>query len=221
MMILSLLWLTTASPLESPKGRVPSWKVVENVPDITKAEDRRRPRHHAEAEQGLADRRVQRARRGRRRARHQGVDAHRAGTRPTTTASPSSPTSPVHGPPDVGRSVGAIRSSGRASSTTRPKYAVVEFCKTADPDADVRAAPAAARVCERRRRAARVTWSSTFDYGTLRLPAVRRLRDHRRSSSASVCSRCTGGRRTRWSWRRPRPGPRRCPPGDDSELTKV
>jgi hypothetical protein len=37
MCIMSLLWLTTASPLESPKGRVAAWKVVEVVPDITKA----------------------------------------------------------------------------------------------------------------------------------------------------------------------------------------
>jgi len=38
LMILSVLWLTTASPLESPKGRVSSWSVIENVPDITKAQ---------------------------------------------------------------------------------------------------------------------------------------------------------------------------------------
>jgi hypothetical protein len=38
LMILSVLWLTTASPLESPKGRVASWSVVENVPDVTKAQ---------------------------------------------------------------------------------------------------------------------------------------------------------------------------------------
>jgi hypothetical protein len=37
MMVLSLLWLTTASPLESPKGRVASWSVVENVSDLSKA----------------------------------------------------------------------------------------------------------------------------------------------------------------------------------------
>ncbi len=37
LMILSLLWLTTASPLESPKGRVASWSVIENVPDLAKA----------------------------------------------------------------------------------------------------------------------------------------------------------------------------------------
>jgi hypothetical protein len=37
LLILSFLWLTTASPLESPKGRVSSWSVVENVTDITKA----------------------------------------------------------------------------------------------------------------------------------------------------------------------------------------
>jgi hypothetical protein len=35
--VLSTLWLTTASPLESPKGRVSSWKVIENVNDLGKA----------------------------------------------------------------------------------------------------------------------------------------------------------------------------------------
>jgi hypothetical protein len=38
LLVLSVLWLTTASPLESPKGRVASWSVIENVPDITKAQ---------------------------------------------------------------------------------------------------------------------------------------------------------------------------------------
>ncbi len=37
LMILSVLWLTTASPLESPKGRVSSWSVIENVSDLSKA----------------------------------------------------------------------------------------------------------------------------------------------------------------------------------------
>jgi hypothetical protein len=37
MLVLSILWLTTASPLESPKGRVASWSVVENVNDVSKA----------------------------------------------------------------------------------------------------------------------------------------------------------------------------------------
>lgn len=37
LMILSVLWLTTASPLESPKGRVAAWSVVENVSDLSKA----------------------------------------------------------------------------------------------------------------------------------------------------------------------------------------
>jgi len=37
LLVLSTLWLTTASPLESPKGRVASWSVVENVNNISKA----------------------------------------------------------------------------------------------------------------------------------------------------------------------------------------
>ncbi len=37
LLVLSVLWLTTASPLESPKGRVASWSVVENINDVSKA----------------------------------------------------------------------------------------------------------------------------------------------------------------------------------------
>jgi hypothetical protein len=36
-MILTLLWTTSATPLTVLKGRVPQWKVVEVVPDIAKA----------------------------------------------------------------------------------------------------------------------------------------------------------------------------------------
>jgi hypothetical protein len=37
LLVLSFLWTTTASPLESPKGRVASWSVIENVNDVSKA----------------------------------------------------------------------------------------------------------------------------------------------------------------------------------------
>jgi hypothetical protein len=37
LLVLSILWTTTASPLESPKGRVASWSVIENVPNVSKA----------------------------------------------------------------------------------------------------------------------------------------------------------------------------------------
>ena len=38
MMLLSVLWLTTASPLNTLKGRVPAWKVVEAVgPDLARS----------------------------------------------------------------------------------------------------------------------------------------------------------------------------------------
>jgi hypothetical protein len=37
MIVLSTLWLTTASPLESPKGRVSSWKVVDSVSNVDKS----------------------------------------------------------------------------------------------------------------------------------------------------------------------------------------
>lgn len=37
LIVLSALWLTTASPLESPKGRVSSWKVVDSVSNVDKS----------------------------------------------------------------------------------------------------------------------------------------------------------------------------------------
>jgi hypothetical protein len=37
LMVLSLLWMTTASPLNTLKGRLPQWKVQEVVTDVTKA----------------------------------------------------------------------------------------------------------------------------------------------------------------------------------------
>ena len=76
LLILSILWLTTASPLESPKGRVSSWSVIENVPDITKAK--------TEAVRDIATKQNKASQtdasnvhaRGRRRAGHQAVHAH-------------------------------------------------------------------------------------------------------------------------------------------------
>ena len=37
MVLLSLMWLTTASPLNTLKGRVPSWKLVEQVDSLSKS----------------------------------------------------------------------------------------------------------------------------------------------------------------------------------------
>jgi hypothetical protein len=37
MVLLSGLWITTTSPLNTLKGRIPSWKAVENVSDLSKA----------------------------------------------------------------------------------------------------------------------------------------------------------------------------------------
>jgi hypothetical protein len=35
LVLLSILWMTTFTPLESPKGRGPTWKVKEVVPEVT------------------------------------------------------------------------------------------------------------------------------------------------------------------------------------------
>ena len=48
MVILSLLWCTTASPLNTLKGRIPQWKVQEVIAVTREVEDLRRPRHQAE-----------------------------------------------------------------------------------------------------------------------------------------------------------------------------
>ena len=77
MVLLTLLWCTTASPLNTLKGRIPQWKVQEVVDDTREVEDLRRPRHQAEAERRRGHRSGQREGRGRRRAGHQGVDADR------------------------------------------------------------------------------------------------------------------------------------------------
>jgi len=39
MVILSTLWVTTASPLNTLKGRIPAWKVQQFVPSLDKAQD--------------------------------------------------------------------------------------------------------------------------------------------------------------------------------------
>ena len=119
LMILSVLWLTTASPLESPKGRVASWSVIENVPDITKAKtvavrdiaQKQNKASQTDASNVLAA--VDAA------LDHQGGHAHRAGDAQRQPLRQVRRRHEVHGPRDLRRSVGAIRSSGRASSTTR------------------------------------------------------------------------------------------------------
>ena len=118
--ILSVLWLTTASPLESLKGRVASWKAIENVPDLTKAKTVAVRDIEQKQNKAVADRGVQREGRGRRRAR-----SPRWRT-PTVQVTPNDNRFAKFA--DVTQfmvlktydaSVGAIRSSGRASSTTR------------------------------------------------------------------------------------------------------
>ena len=45
MVLLSSLWITTATPLNSPKGRPAGWKVIEVVDEPSDVEDLRGARH--------------------------------------------------------------------------------------------------------------------------------------------------------------------------------
>ena len=82
MVILTPLWITTASPLNTLKGRIPQWKVQQVVTDLDKAKIAAVHGIAEEAEQGRHHRGRQREGRGRRGARHQGRDAHRRGSTP-------------------------------------------------------------------------------------------------------------------------------------------
>ena len=144
-------------------------------------------------------------------------------TRPTTTASPSS-----H---DVTKfmilqtwTVGGSNPQfwkGEFNHTT--KYAVVEYCKTADQTQTFGLPPLPPECAS----GADAQRGYVVVHVRLRHPApaaVRRLRDRRASSSASASSCCTGVRRTstrRRRRRRPRPAGGRAPMPDEPELTKV
>ena len=81
MVLLSSLWITTATPLNSPKGRPPAWKVIEVVDDPADVEDRRRCTNIAETRRRRRRRRARAAAAGdRRRAR--------AASRPKATSKP-------------------------------------------------------------------------------------------------------------------------------------
>ena len=78
MVILSLLWCTTASPLNTLKGRIPQWKVQEVVTSPEKSKIDAVHGIQKKAEPRRPHRGGEREGRRRRRARAQGSHAHRA-----------------------------------------------------------------------------------------------------------------------------------------------
>ena len=219
LMILSILWLTTASPLESPKGRVASWSVIENVPDITKAKteavrdiaQKQNKASQIDASNVLAS-----------------VDAAlitKVGT-PTVQVTPNDnrfakfdDVTQVHGAPDLhARWERAAVLEGRVQPLEEVRRHRV--LRDGRPGAaDVRASPVAARMRERRRRE-RGFVVATFDYGTLRLPpfvvivitailfGLGLLALHWREKDEMARKQAEAG-------------PAAVPARDDSELTKV
>ena len=122
---------TTASPLNTLKGRIPQWEVQEVVTDARQGEDRpavrdieHEARTVAEATEAANVKAAVDAALVTK-VSTPTVEVHAR----TTTASPSSPTSPSTRSSRPGRSAAATRSSGRASSPTRTQYAVVQFCE--------------------------------------------------------------------------------------------
>jgi len=168
LMILSLLWLTTASPLESPKGRVSSWSVVENVSDLAKAK--------TEAVRGVNTKEN----------RASSTDASNVASAVDAALITKVSTPTITYTPNDNRfakfqditqfmvlqtwTVGGSNPQfwkGEFNHST--KYAVIEYCKTAD-QAQTFGLPPLPPECASGADAQRGYVVATFDYGTLRLP---------------------------------------------------
>ena len=168
MLILSTLWLTTASPLESPKGRVSSWSVVENVPDITKAQ--------TEAVRNIATKEN----------RASATDASNVLASVDAALITKVPTPTVTVTPNDNRFAkfqdvtqfmvletytigGSNPQFWKGEFNHSDKYAVVEYCKTAT-QASTFGLPPLPPECASGADAERGFVVAKFDYGTLRLP---------------------------------------------------
>ena len=218
LMILSVLWLTTASPLESPKGRVASWSVIENVPDITKAKtvavrdiaQKQNKASQIDASNVLAS-----------------VDAAlitKVGT-PTVQVTPNDNRFAKFG--DVTQFMvlqtytlgGSNPQFWKGEFNHSKKYAVIEYCKTAT-QTQTFGLPPLPPECASGADAQRGFVVATFDYGTLRLPpfvvivitailfGLGLLALHWREKDEMELARAKAG-------------PAAVPARDDSELTKV
>ena len=198
------LWLHHRVAAQHAEGPDPAVEgASRSSPSPDKAKIDRRPRHRHEDERRRRHRGRQREGRGRRRARHQGVDAD---GRVHAQRQPLRQVRRRHQVPGARRptrSAAAARSSGRAEFThTRRSTRSSQFCEVDDGRADRSALPPLPPECSTATDAATGYVVLERDLGSLRVPAVRGVLHLARSSSASACSRCTGGSRTRWQ---PRP----------------
>ena len=218
LMILSVLWLTTASPLESPKGRVSSWSVIENVPDITKAKtvavrdiaQKQNKASQIDASNVLAS-----------------VDAAlitKVGT-PTLQVTPNDNRFAKFA--DVTQFMvlktytlgGSNPQFWKGEFNHSKKYAVVEYCKTAT-QTQTFGLPPLPPECASGADAQRGFVVATFDYGTLRLPPFVVI---------VITAILFGLGLLALHWRekdemeraKAKAGPAAVPARDDSELTKV
>jgi hypothetical protein len=218
LLILSILWLTTASPLESPKGRVASWSVVENVPDITKAKteavrdiaQKQNKASQTDASNVLA-----------------AVDAAlitKVGT-PTVKVTPNDNRFAKFD--DVTKFMvlqtytigGSEPQFWKGEFNHSQKYAVIEYCATATQQQTFGLPPLPPE-CASGADAQRGFIVATFDYGTLRLPpfvvivitailfGLGLLALHWREKDEMARKQAAAG-------------PAAVPARDDSELTKV
>jgi uncharacterized membrane protein (DUF106 family) len=168
MLVLSILWLTTASPLESPKGRVASWSVVENVTDITKAK--------TEAVRDIA-KKANKASQTDASNVLASVDAAliRKVSTPTVTYTPNDNRFAKFD--DVTQFMvlqtytigGSDPQFWKGEVNHSTKYAVVEYCKTATQEQTFGLPPLPPE-CASGADAQRGFVVAKFDYGTLRLP---------------------------------------------------
>jgi len=218
MLILSILWLTTASPLESPKGRVASWSVVENVPDITKAK--------TEAVRDIAKKQN--------RASQTDASNVLAAVDAALVTKVSTPTVKVT--PNDNRFAkfddvtkfmvletytigGSDPQFWKGEFNHSPKYAVVEYCATAQVEQTFGLPPLPPE-CATGADAQRGFVVAKFDYGTLRLPPFVVI---------AMTAILFGLGLLALHWRekdemereRANAGPVAVPTRDDSELTKV
>jgi hypothetical protein len=168
MMILSVLWLTTASPLESPKGRVASWSVIENVTDLSKAK--------TEAVRGINTKQHKAS----------SVDTSNVAAAvdaalitkvntPTVTYTPNDNRFAKF--QDVTQYMklqtwtvgGSSPQFWKGEFNHSKKYAVIEYCKTAQQEQTFGLPPLPPE-CASGADAQRGFIVATYDYGTLRLP---------------------------------------------------
>ena len=176
MVVLTSLWITTASPLNTLKGRVPKWEIKEVVTDARRVEDRRGAQTSsrtarkvdaieaanvkAAVDEGLVTQ-----------GRQRGRDVHARGQR-VRASSPTSPTTSSSSTYEIGGSEPELaRLRVHAHAAVRGRASSVAPTRTPTV---VRHGPADARVCDRRHRSAENNGFVVleFNLGDVRLPPI-------------------------------------------------